>query len=179
MLTLYIVTSEDFDEDKQEFVSTKFPLELEHSLLSLSKWESKFEKPFLSKDDKTAEEAFWYIKAMTITSNVPPEIYDKLSDKNVQEINDYINGKHTATTFHDPFGSPVSREIITAEIIYSWMIALKIPLMWEERHLNKLFSLVRTVNLKNQPAKKMPRREMLAQRRALNEKRQKAMGTRG
>jgi hypothetical protein len=179
MLTIHVVLSETFDDDKQEFVGEKFTLELEHSLLSLSKWESKFEKPFLGKEDKTSEEAFWYIRAMTLTPNVPPEIYDKLSEKNVEEINDYINGKHTATTFHELPGGPVNREVITAEVIYSWMIALKIPPMWEQRHLNKLFSLVRTVNLKNQPSKKMPRREMLAQRKALNEQRQREMATRG
>lgn len=179
MLSLHVSVSEDFDEDKQEFVPKKITLELEHSLLSLSKWESKFEKPFLGKDDKTTEETFWYIKAMTLTPNVPPEIYEKLSNENIQEINDYINGKHTATTFHDLPGGPVNREVITAEIIYNWMIVLKIPLAWEERHLNKLFSLVRTVNLKSQPAKRVPRRDMLAQRKALNAQRQKELGTRG
>lgn len=179
MLTVHVIVSEDFDDVKQEFVAKTYALDLEHSLLSVSKWESKFEKPFLSKDDKTTEEAFWYIRAMTLTPNVPSEIYDKLSEANIQAINDYINGKQTATTFHEPLGGPVSREVITAEIIYSWMIALKIPASWEERHLNKLFSLVRTVNLKNQPAKKMPRREMLAQRKALNAQRQRELGTRG
>jgi hypothetical protein len=179
MLTLHVIVGEEFDNDSQEFVPSTVTLELEHSLLSLSKWESKFEKPFLSNDDKTPEETFWYIKAMLLTPNVPPEIFGKLSEKNIQEINDYINGKHTATTFRDVPGAPVSREVITAEVIYNWMIVLKIPQTWEERHLNKLFTLVRTVNLKNQPAKKMPRREMLAQRKALNEQRRAEMGTRG
>jgi len=116
---------------------------------------------------------------MTLTPDVPPELYHNLSNANVEEINDYINGKHTATTFRDVPGTPPSREIITAELIYQWMIALSIPLEWESRHLNRLFSLIRTVNLKNQPAKKMPRREMLAQRKALNAQRQAALGTRG
>lgn len=171
---------ENFDNDTQEFVDSVFTLELEHSLLSLSKWEAKFEKPFLGPGDKTDEETFWYIKMMVLTPDVPESVYTKLSNANVEAINGYINGKNNATTFHDPPGSAGSREIITAEIITHWMIACKIPLEWGERqHLNKLFSVIRTVNLKNQPAKKMPRREMLAQRKALVEKRRQEMGTRG
>lgn len=180
MLTLHVVLSEDFDDEKQEFVPVTFPLELEHSLLSLSKWESQFEKPFLGMDDKTDEETFAYIRLMILTPNVPPEILSKFSNENITAINDYINGKNTATTFHEPPGGPTNREVITAEIITNWMIACKIPIEWGERqHLNKLFAVIRTVNLKNQPAKKMPRRDMLAQRKALNEQRRAEMGTRG
>jgi hypothetical protein len=175
-----VVLAEDFDDEKQEFVEETFPLQLEHSLLSLSKWESIFEKPFLGTEDKTDEETFAYIQAMIVTDNVPLKVFTNLSEANIKAINDYINGKNTATTFHDHQDGPSNREIITAEIITNWMIACKIPIEWGERqHLNKLFAVIRTVNLKNQPAKKMPRRDMIAQRKALNEKRRAEMGTRG
>ena len=100
MLTLNVVLSEDFDDNTQEFIPVTIPLQLEHSLLSLSKWESIFEKPFLGKEDKTDEETFAYIQAMVSTPNVPLEVFTKLSNENIQSINDYINGKNTATTFH-------------------------------------------------------------------------------
>lgn len=180
MLQLDVVLSEDFDNEKNEFVDVTFRLELEHSLLSLSKWEAKFEKPFLGEGDKTDEETLAYIKAMLLTPNVPPEIFAKLSDTNIRAINEYINGNNTATTFHEPPGGPTSREIITAEIITNWMIACKIPIEWgEQQHLNKLFAVIRTVNLKNQPPKKMSRSDMLAQRRKLVAERRQSLGTRG
>lgn len=180
MLKLNVVLSEEFDDEKQEFVNVTFPLELEHSLLSLSKWESQFEKPFLGAEDKTDEETFAYIQAMVLTPDFPPEILYKFSEDNIKAINDYINGKNTATTFHEQSSGPTNREIITAEIITNWMIVCKIPLEWGERqHLNKLFAIIRTVNLKNQPAKKMPRRDMIAERKRINDQRRAEMGTKG
>ena len=180
MLTLNVVLSEDFDDNTQEFIPVTIPLQLEHSLLSLSKWESIFEKPFLGKEDKTDEETFAYIQAMVSTPNVPLEVFTKLSNENIQSINDYINGKNTATTFHERPGALINREVITSEIIYHWMITCKIPIEWGERqHLNKLFATIRTVNLKNQPPKKMPRRDMIAERKRINDQRRAEMGTRG
>lgn len=180
MLTLHVVLSEDFDNEKEQFVDITFPLQLEHSLLSLSKWESIFEKPFLGVDDKTDVETFAYIQAMTLTPDVPPEVYAKFSNENIQAINDYINGKNTATTFREMPGGPTNREVITAEVIYHWMITCKIPIEWgEKQHLNKLFTTIRTINLKNQPAKKMPRREMIAERKRINEQRRAELGTQG
>src|SRR5436190_23966645 len=125
MLTVKVSLSELFDEEKQEFVEgTSFDLKLEHSLVSLSKWESFFEKPFL-KTDKTPEQTLWYIEAMCLNDDLPPEIVSKLSQTNVDSIVAYINANMTATTINEPPGSkPSNREIITAEIIYHWMIAL-------------------------------------------------------
>lgn len=179
MLRILVPMSESFDEATSTFITNTFALELEHSLVSLSKWESKFEKPFLSDDDKTAEEAMWYIEAMTLTSDVPPEIFLKLSQENVEEINDYINGKQTATWFADRQSRGASREIITAEIIRYWMIAQNIPIEFEHWHLNRLFTQIKVVNEKNAPAKKMSRAEALAQQRRVNAERLAKLGTKG
>lgn len=179
MLTLNVATEEGYNEATRKFVpSAGYTLVLEHSLVSLSKWESHFEKPFLGAAPKTSEETMWYIDAMRISPEVSPD-YSHLTAKHLDEINRYINAKMTATTFSDKDNSKKSREIITAEIIYHWMISFNIPLEWETRHLNRLLTLVRICNLKSQPAKKMGVREVHARQRALNEQRKAQMGTRG
>lgn len=180
MLTIEVPLERGFDEEKQEFVVAKsFKLELEHSLASLSKWESFFEKSFLNTEDKTSEELLWYIKAMTLTDNVPPEIYDYLSLDNIAAIDGYIGAKMTATTFNEATNQKHSREIITAELIYHWMIGLNIWPECQYWHLNRLFALIRVCNIKNSPPKKMSRSEMLAQRRAINNQRRAKTGSNG
>lgn len=179
MLTIDVPMSERFDESTNSFVTTVYTLELEHSLVSLSKWESRFEKPFLSSEEKTGEETLWYIQAMTLTPDVPPEIFLHLSQKNFDDINEYINGKQTATRFTDHPSAPRNREIITAEIIHYWMIAYHIPIEWETRHLNRLFALIRVNSVKNQPEKKMSRGDAARQRQQLNAQRRARTGSRG
>ncbi len=179
MLSIVVTLNEGFDEEKQEFVATNsFQLELEHSLVSLSKWESEFEKPFLGKEDKTSEQTFRYIQMMTLTQDVPPEVFLHLSEDNVRTINEYVNKKMTATWFSNEQKSP-NREVITAELIYYWMVAMNIPFECQHWHLNRLLTLVKVCNLKNQPPKKMSRRDAASQQRSLNAQRLQALGTRG
>lgn len=184
MLTITVTLSEFFDEETSRFLQGETTtLELEHSLASLSKWESIHEKPFMTNDDKTSEEILSYIKVMTTTSNVPPEVFLHLSEKNIQEINQYINSKQSATWFRDMPNQAPNREIITAEIIYYWMTSLNVPLECERWHLAKLLTLIKVINEKNKPQKtKMGRSErsqMLADRQRLNAQRRAQMGTTG
>lgn len=179
MLQIIVPATEQWDEIKQEFVYTKeTTLQLEHSLVSLSKWESKWCKPFLSKEDMTAEETIDYIRCMTITQNVNPEVYTCLSDENIAQVRDYIQAPMTATFFRKENGPP-SREIITSELIYYWMIALNIPFECQKWHLNRLLTLIRVCNIKNQPAKRRSQREIMEYNTALNEARRKKLNSKG
>lgn len=179
MLTIQVSAVELFDEDKNEFVtSAATTLELEHSLASLSSWESKWEQPFLGPQEKTTEQTLDYVRHMTLTPGIPPEFFLTLSNDNIDAVNRYINTKMTATTFNEMPDKVKSREIVTAELIYYWMIALDIPFECENWHLNRLLTLIKVVNIKNQPAKKQGPIDMAARRR-LNEERQRKYNTTG
>lgn len=179
MLNLTVTLKEGFNEKDDEFVPFEtFSLVLEHSLASLSKWEAFFEKPFLTTDDKSTEEILWYIKAMILTPNVPDEVLAKLSQRNLDEINSYINAKMTATRFREDNSRP-SREIITAEIIYYWMITFNIPFECEHWHLNKLMTLIQVCSKKNEPTKELSIQEVAARNRELNARRRTELNTKG
>ena len=169
-----------WDEEKEEFIPPVVKvLQLEHSLISLSKWESKWCKPFLSKKEKTSEEILDYIKFMTLTQNVSDEVYNHLTHENIQEIDQYINAPMTATTFPEDRNGKNNREIITSELIYYWMIALQIPFECQKWHLNRLLTLIRVCNVKNQPPKKMSKREIVSRNAALNAARRKQLNSKG
>lgn len=179
MLQITIPAMNDlWDERNQQFLSIKeTTIQLEHSLLSISKWESKWNKSFINTKDKTEEELIDYIKCMTITKNVDPNIYVCLTAENIQEIVNYINAPMTATIIRDTGKS--NHEIVTSELIYYWMISLNIPVKFEKWHLNRLITLIRVCSIKNQPAKKMSRGEIMQRNAALNAARKKRWNTKG
>jgi hypothetical protein len=180
MLRITIPATEQWDEEKHEFVYTKEQtLQLEHSLVSLSKWESKWCKSFLSRKDLTVEETIDYIRCMTLTQNVNPNVYNNLSNDNINQVIEYINAPMTATTFVEDKTAKSNREVITAELIYYWMIALNIPVEFQKWHLNRLLTLIRVCNVKNTPPKKMSRRELANRNASLNAARRKQLNTRG
>lgn len=180
MLTITVPEQELYDELKEEFINQgEVVLVLEHSLVALSKWESKYEKPFLGIGDKTTEEVQGYVEAMCITPNIAPEVFSRLSEANYAEINAYIDAKRSATWFHDEPDGKKSTETITSELIYYWMVAHTIPFEAENWNLNRLFNLIKICNIKNSKPKKTSKSEMLARNRALNEQRLKQLGTTG
>lgn len=180
MLRLVIPPIELYDEAKQEFFFTKeYELRLEHSLVSLSKWESRWCKPFLSNTDMTSEQTLDYIRCMTITQNVDPIVYRYISKSGIDAIIEYIDAPMTATTFTNPEEKKTNREIITAEIVYYWMILFNIPFECQTWHLNRLLTLINVCSIKNQPKKKLNRREHFSKQRALNEARKAKFNTSG
>ena len=179
MLKLVIPDTEFYDSGKEEFVYLKRrEISLEHSLVSVSKWESKFKRSFLNDGPKTTSEIIEYVKCMTITQNVDPLVYRCLNVEALEAIKKYIAAPMTATTFSNQGRSP-SREIITSELIYYWMVALQIPSEYEKWHLNRLLTLIQVCNSYNQPPKKMSKSDIIRNNDALNAARRAAMRTRG
>lgn len=181
MLQLVVeLVPERWDDEKEEFLEAiTTTLQLEHSLISLSKWESKWCKPFYSKTAKTYEETIDYIKCMTLTKNVDPTVYDKLSKDNVDAINKYIEAPMTATYVSEKNGGKSSGEQITSELIYYWMIALNIPFECQKWHINRLLMLIKVCNVKNQPPKKMSKKQLMSRNASLNAARKKRLNTKG
>jgi hypothetical protein len=179
MLQIRIPEFEGWDDKNEMFVNKKAQnLTLEHSLVSISKWESKYHKPFLSKEAKTDEETLDYIRFMTLTQSVDPDVYFRLTQDHIIQIKNYIDDPMTATTFSDRHEKP-NREIITSELVYYWMIASNIPFECQKWHFNRLLTLIRVCSIKNQPPKKMSRNELLSRNAALNAARRKQWNTKG
>jgi hypothetical protein len=178
---LVIKANEGFNEKTKEFVDVGEDLvvELEHSLISLSKWEMEYQKPFLSSSQKTPEEVFGYLKAMSLTPNVGLEDFKRCSYADLDAIQKYIDSPMSATTFGLMPETRGPREVVTAELIYYWMIGFQIP--WEAQywHLNRLFTLIRVCNVKNGKPKKMSKREIAEQNARLNAQRRAELGSRG
>lgn len=170
MLHITIPDTSLWDDENERFIRIpEQTLTLEHSLISIAKWESKWCKSFLSHPDKTEEETMDYIRCMTITPNVKPEVYYAITRDHIKQINDYISAPMTATCFSQKEAKGrLNNDIITAELVYYWMIALGIPVEFDKWHLNRLLTLIRVCNIKNQPEKKMGRNEVLRRNAALN-----------
>lgn len=179
MLQITIPQTELFDEETQEFFQIKEQtLCLEHSLVSVAKWESKWKKPFLGMEEKTSEELIDYIRCMTITQNVNHLCYLCLTKDNLFDVKNYIEDPMTATTFKKQSGKK-NREVITSEIIYYWMVMLGIPFECQKWHLNRLLTLITVCNIKNTPPKKMSKRDAFAQQHQLNAIRRSKLNSSG
>ena len=185
MPLIVTIPDQDFwDEYKCEFVFVKGKtLKLEHSLVSISKWESKWNKAFLTKEEKTDEQMIDYIRCMTLTKDVDVDLYNYIPIDVMQQIKKYIEAPMTATWFNDEQSnggkSKGNRETVTSELIYYWMIALNIPFECQRWHLNRLLTLIQVCNIKNTPPKKMSKREIFNRNRALNEARKRSLHTNG
>lgn len=179
MLELKIPAKEYFDESTQTFLYTKEQtIRLEHSLLSISKWEAKWCKSFLDTKDKTTEEIIDYVRCMLLTPN--EDVVSLLGAKELDAINEYINAPMTATTINRR-GPKSNRnsETVTSELIYYWMIALQIPMECQKWHLNRLMMLIEVCSIKNQPGKKMSKNAILKQNSELNKARRAQSGSKG
>jgi len=182
VLTLIIKGKEFFNEETQEFYTDEdedVVVEFEHSLVSLSKWESIYKVPFLSANDKTPEGIFEYLQLMIVSKDVDPAILYKCSEEDLKRIQEYIDSSESATTFGEMPGRKGPGEVITSELIYYWMVAFNIPFECQYWHLNRLFALVRICNIKNQPPKKMSKHEIASRNRDLNAQRKAALNTKG
>lgn len=181
MLRITIPATEQWDERAEQFIYTKgCTLQLEHSLVSLHKWESKWHKPFISKKEPTDEELLDYIKFMTLTQNVDPDVYNCLTEQNFIDIKEYIDNPMTATTFSsDGSSKGKTKETVTAELIYYWMIAQNIPYECRKWHLNQLLTLIQVCSIKNTPPKKRSKKEIASQYAAMNAARRKKFNSKG
>lgn len=180
MLTITVPSQELWDEANEEFVNfEETTLELEHSLVAISKWESKYKKPFLETSDKTREETLGYVEAMCLTPNTAPEVFHRLSNANLEAVQAYISDTMTATWFNENNRTPKSREKITSELVYHWMTSLNIDWQAQDWHINRLLTLIRIFGVKNAKPEKMSRADQMARRREINERNKKRLGTDG
>lgn len=181
MLRITIAAGNElWDEKKEEFIYPKsVSLQLEHSLVSLSKWESQWHKPFLEKRDKTVEETVDYIRCMTLTQNVDSAVYGFITNEIIDQVSAYIDNPMTATWFSNKKKGTNGGEVVTAEIIYYWMVALNIPFECQKWHLNRLLTLIEVCNIKNAPPEKLSQREIAKRNAALNAARRKALKSKG
>lgn len=187
MLTIHVKSGPDknyWDPKKEEFVyvdalDKDYDLELEHSLISVHKWEQKWHIPFISKDAHTEEQTLYYIKCMTINKNVPDAVYDHMTTEDIKRISDYINDPMTATTISENSDQKKSRQVVTAEVVYGWMVALQIPWEAQKWHFNSLMKLIEVCNANNTPPKKMSKSEIMRRNASLNAARRAKYNSKG
>lgn len=180
MLEITVPAGEFYDEEKNEFVeSHETVLRLEHSLVSISKWEAKWKVPFLDEKQKTVEQTLDYIRCMTVSQNVDPLVYKALTPELIEKVNDYVNDPHTATWFNDRKRGGGRKQIVTSELIYGWMTGYNIPWEAQKWHLNRLMTLLRICEIQNTPEKKMSKSEVMARNRALNAQRRAKANSKG
>ncbi len=180
MLEITLPETELFDEATETFINIKeTTLRLEHSLVSISKWESKWKIPFLDRKDKTREQSIDYVRCMTINQGVDPMVYSAITPDIMDTINKYIVENKTATTFRENAGTAPNRQIVTSEVIYFWMAQYNIPFECQKWHLSRLLALIRIASIKNQPDKKMSKAATLSQYKNLNAIRRRAMHSKG
>lgn len=180
MLEITIPKTDLWDEEHEKFISIeKTDLQLEHSLVSISKWESKWHKPFMVNNEKSNAELLDYIKCMTLSENVKDEVYYAFNDTLFNAINDYIDDPMTATKFSEIQSSSGYGEVITSEIIYYKMCSFNIPVEFQNWHINRLITLIRIFDIKNSPAKKMSQSELIRRQAEINEMRRKKYNTKG
>lgn len=180
MLYLTVKGRELYDSERNRFIDVKTQtIQLEHSLVSISKWEARWKKPFLSNKTMTVEETVDYIRCMTITQNVNPYLYFCIDDDNVKEVTAYVYDPMTATWFSKDEKKSPNRAVYTSEVIYWQMITLGIPFECQKWHLNRLLTLIHVCNEKNAPPKKLSGRELANRNRALNAARRKKYNSRG
>jgi hypothetical protein len=180
MLEITIPAADLYDEARNEFIQTREQtLKLEHSLISISKWESKWKIPFLSNKNYTPEQSLDYIRCMTITQNVNPLVYLVIPAPVVEQVNSYLEDSMTATTLKSPPGGKSNRRIVTSELIYYWMLTLGISIECEKWNLNRLLTLIGVCNAENAPKKKMSTSDSIARAMALSNSRKSQLHSRG
>ncbi len=187
MLKIVVPPADGWDEEKEEFVSfSGKTLMLEHSLVSVAKWEAKWHKPFLDEAEKSNSELTDYVRCMTLTQNVDPDVYSFLTEENFKQIDDYINDSMTATWFNETKeqkSSKRSTEKVTSELVYYWMIAFNIPMECQKWHFNRLMTLIRICEIKNEEQygkhTKTPKSSLVSRYASLNAARRKAWNTKG
>lgn len=180
MLKVTFPSNELYDEKNEKFINTEeTSVLLEHSLVSISKWESKWKKAFLGKGDKTEEESRDYIRCMIVTQKVDPNIMFALNKELIDQIEAYISDEMTATTINNMNKKSSNREIITSELIYYWMVTLNIPFECQKWHLNRLLTLISVCNIKNSPPTKMNKKEMASRNKQLNAARRRKFNHKG
>ena len=186
MFQLIVPANESYDEANNTFIEFKGQkIQVEHSLVSISKWEAIWLKPFLGKEPQTKDETIDYIRCMTITQNVKPDVYINITEENIKEIGAYIKHPMSATWFNKDIesgtgaGTSSSKETITSELIYYWMITYVIPIECQKWHLNRLLTLIRVCDKKNSKPKKKSTSEIMSRNRALNAERRAKSNSKG